>query len=128
MSFPRTVPLAKRKVNYKLRNRVLATGMAYTVGFGVVSQYFGLFDRFVVDWERDEAQNLVEKTQLEDEKSWSKWSMKMLTRSAEKSKRLLNDTFVESLPIGMQNYINDPKSVLIINHAIQLYYLIPGIN
>ena len=66
-----------------------------------------------MDWERDEAQNLVEKTQLEDEKSWSKWSMKMLDKSAEKSKRLINDTFVESLPIGMQNYINDPKSVLI---------------
>ena len=109
MSFPRKVPIAKRKVNYKLRNRTLAAGMAYAVGFGVVSEYFGLFDKFVVDWERDDAQTLVEKTQLEDEKSWGKWSMKMMDRSVEKSKRIINDTFVQSLPIGVQHYITDPK-------------------
>ena len=109
MSFPRKVPIAKRKVNYKLRNRVLATGMAYTFGFGVISEYFGLFDNFVVDWERDDAQNLVERTQVEDEKSWGKLSMKMMDRTAEKSRRMLNDTFVENLPIGVKHYITDPK-------------------
>ena len=109
MSFPRTVPNAKRKVNYRLRNRVLATGMAYSVGFGFVCEYFGLFDKFVANWERNDAQGLVEKTQIEDEKSWAKWTMKMMGRSSEKTKRILNDTFVGSLPIGFQNYINDPK-------------------
>jgi len=109
MSFPRVVPIAKRKVNYKIRNRVLATGMAYTIGFGAVSGYFGLFDKFVVNWERDDALNLVEKTQVDDEKSWGKWSMKMMDRSVEKSRRIINDNFVENLPVGVQNYINDPK-------------------
>ena len=109
MSFPRKVPIAKRKVNYKIRNRVLATGMAYTFGFGVISEYFGLFDNFVVDWERDDAQNLVERTQVEDERSWAKWSMKMLDRSVEKSQRMMNDHFVGNLPVGVQNFINDPK-------------------
>ena len=111
MSFPRKVPLAKRKVNYRLRNRVLGSGMAYTIGFGMACEYFGLFDKFVVDFEKVEgdAQGIVERTQVEDERSWAKWSMKMLDRSVEKSHRMMNDHFVENLPIGVKNFINDPK-------------------
>lgn len=109
MSFPRKVPLAKRKVNYKLRNRVLGSGIVYTIGCGLAFEYFGLLDKYVVDINRPDAQSLVERTQVEDEKTWQKWSMKMLDRSMEKSRRMMNDNFVESLPIGVQNFINDPK-------------------
>ena len=109
MSFPRKVPLAKRKVNYKLRNRVLGSGIAYTIGFGMACEYFGLFDKYVVDFDKADPQGIVERTQVEDEKSWGKWSMKMLDRSVEKSRRIMNDNFVENLPIGVQNFINDPK-------------------
>ena len=84
-------------------------GIAYTVGFGLACEYFGVFDKFVVDFNRADAQGLVEKTQMEDEKSWGQWSMKMLDRSVEKSHRMMNDHFVENLPIGVQNFINDPK-------------------
>ena len=63
----------------------------------------------MVDFNRADAQGLVEKTQMEDEKSWGQWSMKMLDRSVEKSHRMMNDHFVENLPIGVQNFINDPK-------------------
>ena len=99
MSFPRIVPLAKRKVNYTLRNRVLGSGIAYTVGFGLACEYFGVFDKFVVDFSRTDAQGLVEKSQMEDEKSWGQWSMTMLDRSVEKSHRMMNDPFVENLPV-----------------------------
>lgn len=111
MSFPRRVPLAKRKVDYTVRNRVLRAGMAYTVGTALVGEYFGWWDRFDL---RDihsgtEAELCVEQTQREDEKSWGRWGFRMLGRSQEMTKKFADEQFVANLPTGVQHYINDPK-------------------
>jgi len=109
MSFPRVVPIAKRKVDYKVRNRIMGTGMLYTVGFYGVGEYFGWWDQYVMDKESNSPESMIEKVQKEDEKMWSKWSMKMLDTSVEKSKRIMNDQFVENLPLGIKHLVQDPR-------------------
>ena len=49
MSFPRKVPLAKKKINYKFRNRLLGGGLAYAFGFGAVAMHYGFFDKVLFE-------------------------------------------------------------------------------
>ena len=109
MSFPRVVPIAKRKVDYKIRNRILRGGILYTVGFYGVGEYFGWFDKYLMVKDSNKPEDLLEMVQKEDEKTWTKWSMKMVDTSVEKSKRIMNDKFIENLPLGIKHAIQDPR-------------------
>lgn len=109
MSFPRRVPLAQRKVNYKVRNRFIGGGLAYTVGFYGVGEYLGWWDKYELGIGRDNVETFVNRTQLEDEQSWVRWSFKLMNITQEKSKEIIDKKFVQNLPLGMQHYINDPK-------------------
>ena len=62
-----------------------------------------------MDKESNSPGSMIEKVQKEDEKMWSKWSMKMLDTSVEKSKRIMNDQFVENLPLGIKHLVQDPR-------------------
>lgn len=109
MSFPRRVPLAKRKVNYKVRNRFIGAGLAYTVGVYGLGEYLGWWEKYEVGLGRDDLETFVNRTQVEDEQSWLRWSFKLMDRSKEKSKEFVDKKFVQNLPLGMQHFINDPK-------------------
>eukprot|EP00092_Neocalanus_flemingeri_P000733 GFUD01000777.1.p1 GENE.GFUD01000777.1~~GFUD01000777.1.p1 ORF type:complete len:178 (-),score=65.71 GFUD01000777.1:92-625(-) len=109
MSFPRVVPIAKRKVDYKVRNRIMGASMLYTVGFYGVGEYFGWWDKYILDRENSSPEGIVKKVQEDDEKMWTKWSMKMLNTTVEKSRRIVNDQFLENMPLGMKHHVNDPR-------------------
>ena len=111
MSFPRKVPLAKKKINYTLRNRLLGGGLAYAFGFGAVAMHYGFFDKVLFEEFKpgSEAEKQVRKTQLEDEESWIKWSFRLADSSSLKAKQMIHEHFVDKLPVGLQHYINDPR-------------------
>ena len=109
MSFPRRVPLAKRKVNYKIRNRFIGAGLGYTVGVYGLGELLGWWDKYEIGLGRNNTETFVNRTQVDDERSWLMWSFKMVDRSQQKSKEIVDKQFIANLPIGMQNYINDPK-------------------
>ena len=109
MSFPRKVPLAKRKINYSIRNRFLGAGCAYALGFGLMAEYRGWFNNLIIDYDPDDAENTVHRTQIEDEKSWVIWGFKHVDRTTAKAKKVMDENFLKALPIGVQHFINDPK-------------------
>ena len=108
MSFPRKVPVAQRKVNFKVRNRFLAGGMAYTIGMAGFAEYSGLFES-IRDLSSGQAQTMVQNVQLEDEKSWVRWSFKMMDKTAAKTKAVVEEQFLETLPTGLKHFLMDPR-------------------
>lgn len=121
MSFPRKVPVAQRKVNFKVRNKFLAGGMAYTVGMAAFAEYHGLFDS-IRDLSSGEAQTLVQNVQLEDEKSWLRWSFKMMDKTAAKTKAVVEEQFLENLPTGVKHFLTDPRylNFMIVVHIFSI--------
>jgi len=109
MSFPRVVPLAKRKVNKKIRSRILGAGIVYAVGVGVVGEVFGWWDKYDFFELRDTPEGMVKKVQTEDEQMWKKLAVATLNITFEKTKRIMDDRFVEAMPVGMKYAIMDPR-------------------
>ena len=109
MSFPRKVPLAKRKINYSLRNRILGAGCAYALGFGFIADHYGWFNHLIIDYGQDDPQLIIQRTQIEDERSWVVWGFKHIDRTTAKAKKVMDENFLKNLPVGVQHFINDPK-------------------
>jgi len=109
MSFPRKVPLAKRKINYTVRNRFLGGSLAYAIGVGLAGEYFGWFNHLIIDYGQDDPAATVHRTQAEDERSWAVWSFKYIDRTTARAKTLIDENFIKGLPVGVQHFINDPK-------------------
>ena len=113
MSFPRKVPLAKRKINYTVRNRFLGGSLAYAIGVGLAGEYFGWFNHLIIDYGQDDPAATVHRTQAEDERSWAVWSFKYIDRTTARAKTLIDENFIKGLPVGVQHFINDPKYILV---------------
>jgi len=96
-------------VNYKLRNRFIGAGLAYSVGVYGLGEYMGWWDKYEIGLGHDNVETFVNRTQVEDEQSWLRWSFKLMDRSQESSKAFVDKKFVQNLPLGMQHFINDPK-------------------
>ena len=110
MSFPRVVPTAERKVNKRIRNLLLRGSLAYTVGFYGVGEYFGWWDKFgVPHYDDQNPEHVLHSVQGEDERSWQRITQKFTNRTMAESRRIVDKHFVQNLPIGMQNIINNPE-------------------
>ena len=121
MSFPRKVPLAKRKINYTVRNRFLGGSLAYAIGVGLAGEYFGWFNHLIIDYGQDDAAATVHRTQAEDERSWAVWSFKYIDRTTARAKTLIDENFIKGLPVGVQHFINDPKYILVHFSLLTIY-------
>jgi len=109
MSFPRRLPSAGRKIDYAYRTKLVGGALAYTVGFGVVGEYFGWWDHFQPMTDRDNPVDMVEMIQKEDATTWKTINMQMgiglrkLDSIREQSYR----AFEENIPVGLKTMIND---------------------
>jgi len=109
MSFPRRLPSAGRKIDYAYRTKLVGGALAYTVGFGVVGEYFGWWDHFRPMTDRDNPVDMVEMIQKEDATTWRTINMQMgiglrkLDAIREQSYR----AFEENIPVGLKTMIND---------------------
>ena len=56
-----------------------------------------------------EAQSMVQDVQVEDEKSWMRWSFKMMDKTAAKTKSVVDEHFLETLPTGIKHFLTDPR-------------------
>ena len=106
MSFPRVVPIAQRKINNTIRRRIMRGAVLYSVGFAGVGEYLGWWDKYDYNISSDD---MLESVQRDDEKSWKKLSMNLIQTSTEKGQRILNDQFVENLPLGVKHVVQDPR-------------------
>lgn len=110
MSFPRVVPTAERKVNKRIRNLLLRGSLAYTVGFYGVGEYFGWWNKFdLPHYDDQNPEHVLHSVQGEDERSWQRITQKFTNRTMAESRRIVDKHFVQNLPIGMQNIINNPE-------------------
>lgn len=106
MSFPRVVPIAQRKIDYKLRRRIMRGGILYSVGLAGVGEYLGWWDKYNCNIP---GEDMLETVQMEDEKSWRAWTTRAMHVSSEKAQRIMNDRFVENLPLGVKHVVQDPR-------------------
>ena len=52
---------------------------------------------------------MVQDVQIEDEKSWMRWSFKMMDKTAAKTKSVVDEHFLETLPTGIKHFLTDPR-------------------
>ena len=107
MSFPRTVPVAPRKVNLRIRKMVMRGGILYAVGIGCFGEYMGWWEKFSLNKDPNNPADILEMVQHDDEQSWKKMSRLMSQVSVEDNLKKGREQFVDSLPIGMKNAIRD---------------------
>ena len=110
MSFPRVVPIAKRKIDYRIRNLFTRGAVVYAVGFFGVGEYFGWWNKYIMgQYDENNPADLVERVQSEDEDTWFKWSGQLLNSKATDLHKTAQEKFAKHLPIGLQNIIKDDE-------------------
>jgi len=113
MSFPRVVPIAKRKVDYRIRNLVTRGTVVYAVGFYGVGEYFGWWDNYNINrHDENNPADIVDRVQSEDEQTWFNWSGKLLNSKASDLHKTAQERFARHMPIGLQNIIKDDEEIV----------------
>jgi len=113
MSFPRVVPIAKRKVDYRIRNLFTRGTVVYAVGFFGVGEYFGWWDGYNINrHDENDPADIVARVQTEDEQTWFHWSGQLLNSKASDLHKAAQEKFARHMPIGLQNIIKDDEELV----------------
>ena len=109
MSFPRVVPLAKRKINKRIRNLVLRGSIIYTVGVAGIGEYFGFWERLNIGLYDNNEHQTFENLKEEDEKVARSLASRGFDKSINATRKFFDEAFVESLPMGIKHVIKDSR-------------------
>ena len=108
MSFPRRLPVANRKIDYRLRTRIMGGIMGYTMGCGLVGEYLGWWDNLRPLNPNNPADQVII-TQMEDSQTYQSLGLKMnhTLRNTDDMKERSTQIFQNHMPVGLKAYINN---------------------
>ena len=102
--------MASRKIDYRMRTRIMGGIMGYTVGCGLVGEYLGWWENFRPLDPNNPADKVI-LTQMDDNETYKSLGLKMqhTLRNTDDMKERSTKIFQNHMPVGLKAYINNDE-------------------